>query len=507
MKMITSRTAVAVVAGAACLLSPAAWAQTPSDFTSQLRPRFWVGDDETRYSLAERMDHYGVPGVAIAIIQDGDLVYAEGFGVLQAGGDEAVNAHTVFSAGSVSKIATSALTLRLHELEQLDINAPVSTQLVSWQLPESEFDNERVTLRTILSHTAGFNVHGFPDFQPGAAQPNVYDTLNGSAPALTEALTLTFEPGSTYRYSGGGFTLAQLIIADQTDTTFEAAAETHLFAPLGMSRSSFANPLPEDHGNIARAHDRQGEPTALPRGYESMPEMAASGLWTSSHDLGLLVAGLINDYRGEGDYLGRETAIDMMSRVARSQHGLGPRIEHAGNQYFFHHAGANNSYQSWMEGHLVTGDGLVVLTNGANGNALHMEIRNAVADAMGWQINAPYRLPELEIPQATLASMTGRFAPNDRVPLDMRQQMVSGIYAWDLEVTLVDGQLQVGRVGGDFALPLIPVTPTRFVIDGLAMREGVAELEFHRDATRQVNGMSFHIANASTHYERMNAAD
>ncbi|MEC9249423.1 MAG: serine hydrolase domain-containing protein, partial [Pseudomonadota bacterium] len=441
MTMFTSRTAVAVLAGAACLLSPAAWAQTPSDFTSQLRPRFWVGEDETRYTLAERMQHYSVPGVAIAIIEDGELLYAEGFGVLQAGGVEPVNAHSVFSAGSVSKIATSALTLRLHDMGELDINAPVSGQLVSWQLPDSEYDNSRVTLRTILSHTAGFNVHGFPDFQPGAEQPSVYDTLNGTAPALTDALELTFEPGSTYRYSGGGFTLAQLIIADQTETAFERAAATHLFGPLGMTRSSFANPLPVDHGNIARAHDRQGEPAALPRGYESMPEMAASGLWTSAHDLGLLVASLIDDYRGDGDYLARETAFDMMSRVARSQHGLGPRIEHAGNQYFFHHAGANNSYQSWMEGHLATGDGLVVLTNGANGNALHMEIRNAVADAMGWDINAVNRLPALDIPEAMLASMTGRFAPNDVVPLDMRQQMVSGIYAWDLEVTLIDGQL------------------------------------------------------------------
>lgn len=507
MKMFTSRTTVAVLAGAACLLSPAAWAQTPSDFTSHLRPRFWVGEDETRYTLADRMDHYGVPGVAIAIIEDGDLVYAEGFGVLQAGGDEPVNAHTVFSAGSVSKIATSALTLRLHDLEQLDINAPVSSQLVSWELPESAFNNQRVTLRTILSHTAGFNVHGFPDFQPGAAQPSVYDTLNGTAPALTEPLALTFEPGSTYRYSGGGFTLAQLIIADQTETAFEVAAEGHLFAPLGMTRSSFANPLPEDHGNIARAHNRQGEPAALPRGYESMPEMAASGLWTSSHDLGLLVASLIDDYRGEGEYLSRETAVDMMSRVARTQHGLGPRIEHAGSQYFFHHAGANNSYQSWMEGHLATGDGLVVLTNGASGNALHMEIRNAVADTMGWEINAVTRIPALDIPEGMLDAMTGQFSPNGDVPLEMRQQMVRGIYAWDLEVTLADGALQVGRVGGDFVLPLIPVSPTRFVIDGLAMREGIAELEFHRDATRQVTGLSFHIANASSHYLRENERD
>ncbi|WP_412546626.1 serine hydrolase domain-containing protein [Maricaulis sp. MIT060901] len=502
MNTITARACLSALAGAACLLSPATWAQSPSDFTSQLRPRFHVGEGGTRYSLAERMQHYNVPGVAVAVLADGEVVYAQGFGVLQTGGSEPVDEHTVFSAGSVSKIATSALTLRLHDAGLLDINAPVSGQLRSWELPQSAFDNQAVTLRTILSHTAGFNIHGFPDFQPGEELPSVYQTLNGEPPARHGALELTFEPGSTYRYSGGGFTLAQLIITDQTGTAFESAAETHLFEPLGMSRSSFANPLPSSHGNIARAHDRDGQPAALPRGYETMPEMAASGLWVSASDMGLLVEALIDAYRGDGEYLEHATAVDMMSRVARTQHGLGPRIEHAGDQYFFHHAGANNSYQSWVEGHLATGDGLVVLTNGARGNGLHMEIRNAVADTMGWQINSAIRYPQIDVPVEMLEAMTGRYVVDDRVPLDHRQQMVSGIFAMELEVALVDGQLFAGAAGGDINIPLVPVSPTRFVIDGLGMREGVAELEFHRDATREVNSMSFHIANASSHYWR-----
>lgn len=504
MKRIASRPFLAALAGAACLISSGAVAQNPADFTTQLRPRYWVGDEEIRYTLEERMAHYGVPGIAVAVIENGDLIYAAGFGELQAGGGEAVDADTVFSAGSVSKIATAALTLRLHEAGVVDMHAPVSAQLESWDLPDGgAFNEDAVTLRGILSHTAGFNLHGFADFQPGAVLPSVYDTLNGQSPSLDGPLELTFEPGSRYRYSGGGYTLAQLLIADQTEQSFADAANAWLFEPLGMTRSSFANPLPEDHGNIAKAHGRNGEPVALPRGYEAMPEMAASGLWVSATDLGRLVQALIASYRAEGGYLDRSTALDMMSRVSRSEHGLGPRLEYSGEDYFFHHAGANNSYHAWIEGHLATGDGLVVLTNGANGNPLHQEIRNAVADAMGWRINAPNRLPELDLTPADLGAMTGVYTEDDTFPLEDRRQMLGWIYGSDWQVTQDETGLRVGRVGRQNTSRLIPVSPTRFVLEGVGMREGMLELEFERDVSGRVDALTLHLVNARARYVRL----
>lgn len=475
----------------------------PASFTDQLRPRYWIGDDRTTYSLDERMAHYKVPGVAVAVLSGGQVVYADGFGVLQAGGSDAVDADTVFSVGSVSKVATAMAVLRLAADGVLDLDRDVSDYLTSWSLPANDdAAGAPVTLRMVLSHTAGFNIHGFGDFAPGEPLPTAIQTLAGTAPAPNEPLRLLFRPGSGYKYSGGGYTLAQVILADVSGQTFEDMARDVVFAPLGMARSTFANPLPEDHGNIARAHDRDGQAVALPRGYEAMPEMAASGLWTSANDLGTMVAALVRSYRSADGFLPQALARDMMTKVAPSQHGLGPRLEGSGETFFFHHAGTNNSYRAWIEGHLATGDGLVVLTNGAQGGDLFVEVRNGVADAMGWRINAPIRLPESAVGAPALQSFTGTYTVDRAFPMAHRQQMVRWIFDADLSVFVEGGTLMLQVVGRDTRSPLIPTAPNRFVVSDFDMREGIAELEFHRNAFGVTTALTWHVANAQSHYTR-----
>ena len=205
-----------------------------------------------------------------------------------------------------------------------------------------------------------------------------------------------FEPGAMMDYSGGGTTVSQVLITDVTGLDYPTATARYVTEPLGMSRSTMVNPLPASHGNIARAHDRNGDPTALPRGWEAMPEMAASGFWTSANDLGAFVVALMDSYAGEGDFLPRAVAADMMTRVPRSWHGLGPRLNGEGETRVFHHGGSNNSYRARIEGHLGTGQGIVLLTNGTNGAALYGEVRKAVEEAFGWAVTAETGYPEPE---------------------------------------------------------------------------------------------------------------
>jgi CubicO group peptidase (beta-lactamase class C family) len=476
----------------------------PSEFAGQLRPRILPAGTDINWSLEDRMQHYGVPGVGIAIIEDGAIVFEAGYGVLQAGGRAAVDADTVFSAGSVSKVATASLVLNRVDAGVLSLDEDVRDRLTGWTLA-AERDvapGMPVTLRALLSHTGGFNLHGFADFPPGAALPTTVQTLNGEAPATHAALAREAGPATGFRYSGGGFTLVQALLDDVSAGGFDATAEAHLFAPLAMTRSSFANPLPEEHGNIARAHNARGEPVALPRGYEAMPEVAASGLWTSAHDMGQLVAELIRGYRGEGDYLARETALAMMTRVSPGNHGLGPRLTGTAQDLIFHHGGSNNSYRAWIEGHLATGDGLVVLTNGSQGRALIDEIRNAVADTMDWEINRTVIAPELALPAETLAGYAGVYSVDAAFPLELRQHMVGWIFEADLEFRVTADGLAAGRAGGDRFDALIPLTPTRFAMPGLPQSVGVAELEFHRNALGETTGMTFHLEDARSHYVR-----
>lgn len=343
-------------------------------------------DADSRWTIEERMAHYGVPGVSIAVLDGGRIAWAKGYGVLQAGGSEPVDAETVFSVGSVSKVGTAAATLRLVDQGRLDLDRPVNDYLSAWQVPENELTaREPVTLRRIMSHTAGLTVHGFADFQPEEDLPTTVEILEGSGPAKNPPVVVDILPGSRFRYSGGGTTVEQLVIEETMRSDYASAAKTLVFDPLGMSRSTYENPIPASHGNIAKAHDGLGRPTALPRGYEAMPENGASGLWTSPSDYAKLVIAFIESYNGADDpFISRELAQDVMTRVPPSQFGLGPEIAGEAGMLRFRHGGANDSYKAYMEGHLVTGDGVIVFTNGTRGHQLYAEIIRAVADAEGW---------------------------------------------------------------------------------------------------------------------------
>ncbi|WP_243457328.1 serine hydrolase domain-containing protein [Parasphingorhabdus cellanae] len=351
-----------------------------------------------RWSIEDRMKAYNVPGTSIAIIQNGKIIHAKGYGLQSNNASTPVDRQTVFSAGSVSKVVNAALILRLVQEGILNLDQDVNSYLKSWKVPDGEYTrSKKVTLRHLLSHTSGFSQHGFPDFKPGEKLPTSIQTLNGIGPAKHRAVKLMFEPGQKMDYSGGGITVAQLVVEDVMGQHYNEVAKKYLFEPLGMKRSTFVNPLPETHGNIARSHNKKGKARALPRGYESMPEMAASGLWTSAEDMALFVqAVLINE-----TFLSPEMRGEMLSRAPLSWHGMGPRLNGAEETLVFHHGGANDNYKSWIEGHPAHGNGIVILTNGEAGRELGYEIRIAAGEAFGWSISFPedFSTPKFDTPK------------------------------------------------------------------------------------------------------------
>ena len=382
-----------VLAGCVLVLTTAsaAWAQAVATdlesrirtFETSLHP---YGATDVFWTLEERMAHYGVAGVSIAVIADGEIAWAKAYGLKQAGTTDAVDTETVFSVGSVSKVGAAAITLRLVDEGRLDLDRDVNDYLTRWKVPPNELTAaEPVTLRRIMSHTAGLTVHGFADYQPGEPLPDVVQILEGSGPAKSPPVVVDLLPGSEFRYSGGGVTVEQLVIEEVTGMEFDEAARRYLFEPLRMTRSTYVNPLPASHGNIARAHGPDGAPRALPRGWEAMPEAAASGLWTTPSDYARLVIALIESYQGDGDtFLSYELARDVMTEVSPSAFGLGPALDGEGPTRRFFHTGANDSYRAYMRGFLHSADGVVIFTNGERGPELIDEMRQAVIDAEGW---------------------------------------------------------------------------------------------------------------------------
>jgi CubicO group peptidase (beta-lactamase class C family) len=156
------------------------------------------------------MQKRGIPGLSLAIIQDGKILKAQSYGFIDKDGKVPVTTNTLFQAGSVSKSVAAMGALYLVEQNKLLLDENVNVKLKSWKVPDNEFTNDKkVTLRGILSHTTGLTVHGFPGYAVGAKIPSVVQILDGTAPANTPPVRVDFIPGSRWRYSGGGYTVMQ----------------------------------------------------------------------------------------------------------------------------------------------------------------------------------------------------------------------------------------------------------------------------------------------------------
>src|SRR5262249_35327693 len=136
------------------------------------------GAPPTGTTLAERLEHYKIPGVSIAVVNDGRVEWARAYGLKDATTKEPVTTETLFQAGSISKPVAALAALKLVEQGKLSLDEDVNAKLVSWKLPENEFTkDQKVTLRRLLTHNAGLTVHGFPGYAADAPVPTLVQVL------------------------------------------------------------------------------------------------------------------------------------------------------------------------------------------------------------------------------------------------------------------------------------------------------------------------------------------
>ena len=238
------------------------------------------GDSAAFMSAAARAIDGGHAGNAVmAVIRDGTVqgVHAASIGA-------AVNADTVFQTASLSKWLTAWGVMALVEQRKLDLDAPVSRYLKRWTLPASAFDNNEVTARRLLSHTAGLTDDlGYAGFAPGTPVPSLEAWLKQNAdasPGTKGKVEVGIEPGTAWRYSGGGYALLQLLIEDVSGEPFEAYMQRVVFQPLGMMHSTFQW-SPAQGTTLATFYGKDAQPATHFR----FPAVAASSLYTSVSDL------------------------------------------------------------------------------------------------------------------------------------------------------------------------------------------------------------------------------
>lgn len=353
-----------------------------------LPPVLVKGDAETRFpTLTERMQATQTPGVSIAVINDGKIEWARGFGVTALGGPP-VTPETLFQAASISKPVSAVSVMQLVERGKLDLDTDVNKYLKRWQLPASEFTaQQKVTLRGLLTHSAGTTVHGFLGYAAGERVPDLVQILDGVPPANNAAIRVDKTPGQSSRYSGGGYQVMQLVMEDTTGRDFADYMRQHVLEPLGMKQSTFQQPLPEKLlARVATPYRVDGTPVV--GGPHVYPELAAAGLWTTPSDLARFAIGLQRAWAGARKaILSGATVREMMTPVMEEQ-GLGPAVGGTAPHVYFMHGGANAGYRCLLVSY-VDGDGFVVMTNSDRGGELTGEILRSVAREYNWPDFAP----------------------------------------------------------------------------------------------------------------------
>ncbi|NQE61090.1 serine hydrolase [Caulobacter sp. RHG1] len=368
--------------------------------------------------LDEAMRALNVPGVAIAVVRGGKLDWVKGYGMVTPGG-AAVGPDTLFQAGSVSKPVAAVAAMRLVQDGTLALEAPINDALKSWRLPENDFTRASpVTLRRLLSHTAGTTVHGFAGYAAGAPLPSAPQILDGVAPANSAAVRVDTPVGAAYRYSGGGYTIVQQAMIDAAGAPFPAIARKAVLQPLGMGRSTYDQPLPAGTRDVALAHDGTGQPIA--GGPHVYPELAAAGLWTTANDLARFVIDLQRSAgQDQGKVLSAATARRMLTPEPAGW-ALGFKIIGEGRDQAFFHDGSNAGYKATLIGHAETGDGAVILTNGDQGYQLGKDILRGIAVAYGWPDQRPITRTAVTLPLDAQRGFAGEFEIQGLGTFDIR---------------------------------------------------------------------------------------
>jgi CubicO group peptidase (beta-lactamase class C family) len=371
-----------------------------------------TGEAPATVSIADRMAALNVPAVSVAVIDSGRIVWTEAWGTADVATGRPATTGTLFQAASISKPVAATAALQLVEEGKVDLDVPVNTYLRSWKIPGSSFTAvESVTLRRLLRHTAGLTVHGFPGYARSAEIPDAVAVLEGRG--NTDPVQVDATPGSAWRYSGGGYTVVQVLLSDVTGQPFADLMRARVLEPAGMTSSTYEQPLPEARwAEAATAYRPDGQP--VEEGWHVYPEQAAAGLWTTPTDLARWGLAILAAYDGkEGGVLAPGTARATLTS-GMGRYGLGPGIGEDGK--WFGHGGSNEGFRCQLVVFL-DGRGAAVMTNGDRGHELIQQILATLASAYDWPDFRPEERTVAEVDAALLDALVGSYRV-ERLDLD-----------------------------------------------------------------------------------------
>ncbi|SEJ38888.1 CubicO group peptidase, beta-lactamase class C family [Dyadobacter sp. SG02] len=377
---------------------------------SYLLVAFHVQADDLDDFIRSQMQKRRIPGLSLAIIQDGKILKAQSYGFIDKDGKVPVTTNTLFQAGSVSKSVAAMGALYLVETNKLSLDENVNVKLKSWKVPDNEFTNDKkVTLRGILSHTTGLTVHGFPGYAVGAKIPSVVQVLDGTAPANTPPVRVDFVPGSRWRYSGGGYTVMQQLMVDVTGAAFPEFMKSHVLSPLGMKNSTYQQPLPPELAKLT-ATGHYNNRSLVEGRWHIYPEMAAAGLWTTPSDLARFAISIQNAYAGKSGNVLSQSMTRQMLTDQKNRDGLGVFLQGDSTTLRFGHNGRDEGFDALLTASVDKGQGIVIMINANDNSHMMGRIVDFIADYYHWEgFPVKTKPAAVAVNSKTLKAFEGRY--------------------------------------------------------------------------------------------------
>ena len=382
---------VAVIGGAPRRVGAHGSPGAPDIAPGTVLVRFPLGQGQppADITLQQLMDTFNVPGLSVAVIDNYQIAWARGFGVTERGGRTPVTTTTLFQAGSISKPVAAVGAMVLVEQGKLSLDEDVNKKLTTWKVPENEFTrDQKVTLRRLMSHSAGLTVHGFPGYGVNEPVPTLVQIFDGENPANTEPIRVDFVPGTKMRYSGGGVTIEQQLMIDVTGTPFPQLMEQTVLSRIGMTDSSYEQPLPSARAALTATGTRADGARVEGR-WHIYPEMAAAGLWTTPTDLARFAIEIALSTQGRGNHvLSQKSVQEMLTPQIAAEGGE----EHVGLAFFledripgeFGHNGADEGFQALLTMNSRTGRGIAIMGNSDAFFRVAPYVHDAVQRVRGW---------------------------------------------------------------------------------------------------------------------------
>lgn len=387
------------------------------------------------HNLEERMAHFKVKGLSIAVIKDFQVIWAKGYGWADEDEKRRVSPQTLFEPGSISKSLHAVGVLKLAQDKKLDLYTDINTYLKSWKFPyDSVSRGKKITLAHLLSHSAGLTVHGFPGYDRRLKLPDIREILEGKSPSNTPAVRSEFEPGLKFKYSGGGTTVSQLVLTEISQQPYDKFMYNNVLSPMGMVNSFYTQPPPENKLSLLATGYRM-DGTEVKNKFHVYPEQAAAGLWTTPSDLCKYIIETQLAYQGKSSkVLNQEMTRLRLTPYLDKSSALGVFIENREGVTYFQHGAGNEGFRGQYYGSLEEGSGVAVFVNSDDGTIL-FEVINSVAEVYNWKnFYKPEIKNEVEIPVSILKGYEGVYLFEDNYAIVMTKPdgayfLTDGVYS------------------------------------------------------------------------------